>query len=204
MSSILKSLLVQTAQWAGDRVAGSTGWVAVRVPLECAHGKDALTLPLPGYMQTNSYGCGGVTAAMAARYLRPELGFGAIYDAVNPSRQNGAGRIRVARSLRACGLRVSVRKDLTFLGLIRCIKQGSPVLVSIHNPGSASRHWVVVYGYGRHPDQVYIATNGLPWLTRNRVDRGDFEKLWAPKGNGLVCSKSSRRLRCRQARSHSK
>ena len=125
---------------------------------------------------------------MAARCLHPALGFGAVYEAVDPLPHSGAGTRRVAQGLRQCGLRVAVRDDLTFARLAHCINQDSPVLVCIHNPGSENRHWVVVYGYARKPDQVYLASNGLPWLTRNRVDRAQFEKIWAPKGNGLVCS----------------
>lgn len=67
----------------------------------------------------------------------------------------------------------------------------------IRNPGADSRHWVVVYGYRRIPDQVYLANNGLPFFTRNRVPWSVFRKLWEPKGNGLVCSKDPRPVRHR-------
>src|SRR5512140_3058070 len=110
-------------------------------------------------MQTSSYGCGGVAAAMAARSVRPDLKFGAVYDAINPLPELGAGTRRIVQGLRACGLRVSLKKDLTFARLARRINQGRPILVVIHNAGSASRHWVVVYGYSRDPDRVYLATN---------------------------------------------
>ena len=98
---------------------------------------------------------------------------------------------------RASGPR-AVALDLPgYLQTNQFIKEGSPVLVVIRNPGADSRHWVVVYGYRRIPDQVYIANNGLPFFSRNRVSWSAFRKLWEPKGNRLVCSKDRKPVRCR-------
>ncbi len=71
------------------------------------------------------------------------------------------------------------------------------MLVILHNPGAEADHWVVVYGYGRKPDRVYLATNSLPWFTPNRMGRTQFERIWQPSGFGLVCSKRSGRFRAR-------
>jgi hypothetical protein len=189
--------VVGTAQWLGDQITDWTRLAALRVPLARASGHRAVTLDLPGYLQTNSYGCGAVAAVMVVRYFRPQMPFGAVYDAVAPLPEIGAQPRQVARAMRSCGLRVTARGRLQFSDLCQSMKEGSPVLVVIRNPGADSRHWVVVYGYRRIPDQVYLANNGLPFFTRNRVSLSAFRRLWEPKGNGLVCSKDPRPVRHR-------
>jgi hypothetical protein len=177
------------AYWVGDRVSDLTGLVALPVPIEQAQGPREVTLDLPGYIQTNSYSCGAMAAAMVVRRFRPRMGFGRIYDAVGPLPEWGAGTLRVVRALRSCGLRVSHRRKLSFARLCRAIDRGRPVVVLIHNQGSEDDHWVVVYGYGRRPDRLFIAVNGVPWFNRNRIARSQFERIWKPPGNGLVCWK---------------
>ena len=189
-----------TAQWFGDCITDWTGLAGIRVPLERASGRRAVTLNLPGYVQTNSYGCGAVAAVMVVRYFHPRVEFGVVYDAVDPRLEVGACPRQVARAMRLCGVQVSTRRCLEFDDLCSAINAGKPILVVIRNPGADSSHWVVVYGCRRMPDQVYLANNNLPFFTGNRVSRSAFEKLWDPRGNGLVCSRASKPL-CRLKRS---
>lgn len=198
MARGISRAVIGTAQWLGDRITDWTGLAALRVPLERASGSRAKTLAIPGYAQTNSYGCGAVAAVIVVRHFHPEMPFGTVYDAVAPLPELGAQPRQVARAMRLCGLRVIARRQLQFSDLCQFINAGSPVLVVIRNPGADSRHWVVVYGYRRMPDQVYVANNGLPFFTRNRVSRSVFQKLWAPKGNGLVCGRDPKPVRRRQ------
>ena len=127
---------------------------------------------------------------MVVRYFHPQMEFGTVYEAVAPVPDIGAGSGQVARALRSCGLRVTARRNLHFGDLCQAIDAGYPVIVVIRNPGADDQHWVVVYGYRRIPDQIYLANNGLPFFTSNRVAKGDFGRLWDPKGNGLICRKS--------------
>jgi hypothetical protein len=182
--------IASTAQWIGDQITDCTGLAAVRVPLERASGPRSKTLGIPGYAQTNSYCCGAVAAVMVARYFHPKMEFGTVYDVVAPVPETGAGSGQVARALRSCGLRVTTRRNLHFGDVCQAIDAGYPLMVVIRNPGADDRHWVVVYGYSRTPDHLYIANNGLPFFTSNRVAKGDFGRLWDPKGNGLICRKS--------------
>jgi hypothetical protein len=172
------------------RLTGSAiGLVAVPVPIEQAQGQSEVTLDLPGYLQTNSYSCGAMAAAMVVHRFRSRMSFERIYDAVDPLPECGAGALCVVRGLRSCGLHVSHRKKLSFARLCQAIDRGRPVVVLIDNPGSEDDHWVVVYGYGRRPDRLFIAVNGVPWFNRNRIARSQFERIWKPPGNGLVCWK---------------
>jgi hypothetical protein len=99
---------------------------------------------------------------------------------------------------------VTSRRQLQFGDLCQSIEAGRPVLVVIRNPGANDRHWVVVYGYRRSPDQIYLANNGLPLFTHNRVSRSLFQTLWNPTGNGLVCWKAHKPIRRRQQSPNSK
>lgn len=194
----IASTIKSTAQWLGDCITDWTGLAGMRVPLERASGPRAVTLNLPGYVQTNSYGCGAVAAVMVVRYFHPQMEFDVVYDAVDPHSEVGAGQRQVARAMRLCGLQVSTRRQLQFHDLCSAINAGKPILVVIRNPGADSSHWVVVYGCRRMPDQVYLANNSLPFFMGNQVSRRAFEKLWDPPGNGLVCSPGSKPLRRRK------
>jgi len=118
------------------------------------------------------------------------MSFGQIYASVNPSPECGAGRTSVARALRICGIHANWQHRLTFEQLCSAIDQNRPIVAAIHNLGAEADHWVVVYGYCRRPDRVFIACNGLPWLRSNRMARREFERIWMPRGNGIVCWKN--------------
>jgi len=180
----------RTVCWLGDRVTDWSGYAAIRMSLEKANGPRERTLDLPGYVQINSYCCAAVTAAMVVRYFRPQMSFGRIYAIVNPSQEYGAGSARVSKAVRACGLHVSHQHRLTFEQVCSAIKQGRPILAIVHNPGAENSHWVVIYGYGRCPDRLFIAFNGMPWCGRNRIPRREFERIWSPRGNGIICWKN--------------
>lgn len=175
-----------------DALSDWTDFVATRVPLRRASRAEEVTLDLPGYCQLDSFGCGAIAGVMALKHFQPRASFSAFYARVSPLPTNGTATYRLVRALRQSGLRVAERHALTFVDLCAAIDAGRPVLVVVHNPGSDSAHWVVVYGYGRNPSQVFLATNGLPWLS-NRMPLRKFTRIWAPPGNGLVCAKVKRR-----------
>ena len=109
---------------------------------------------------------------------------------MNPSREYGAGPGRVVKALRSCGMAAIPQHRLTFELVCSAIKQGTPILAIVHNPGAENSHWVVIYGFGRCPDRVFIAFNGLPWFGSNRIPRREFERIWSPRGNGIIVWKS--------------
>ena len=161
---------------------------ATRVPLRRASGPNEVTLDLPGYCQLDSYCCGVVAGVMALKLFQPRASFTAFHERVQPHPENGTSTTQLVRALRQSGLRVTDRADLTFAGLCATIDAGSPVIVVVQNPGVDAAHWVVVYGYGRKPNRVFLATNGYPFLAKNVVPLRRFARLWSPHGNGLICA----------------
>lgn len=177
-----------------DAVSDWTDCVATRVPLRRASGTDEVTLDLPGYAQLDTFGCGAVAGVMALKHFKPRASFYSFYARVSPLPENGTATYRLIRALRQSGLRVSERHDLSFADLCAAIDVGRPVIVAVHNPDAEDTHWVVVYGYGRKPKRVFIATNGIPLVT-NVILLQKFARIWSPHGNGLICAKAKRPAR---------
>lgn len=187
---MLKNLFTMTI----DAVSDWTDCVATRVPLRRATATDEVTLDLPGYCQLDTFGCGAIAGDMALKHFKPRASFSAFYARVSPLPENGTATYRLIRALRQSGLCVSERHNLTFTDLCAAIDAGSPVIVVVHNPGAEDTHWVVVYGYGREPKRVFIATNGIPLVT-NVILLQKFARIWSPHGNGLLCAKAKRPAR---------
>lgn len=177
----------------GDKISEWTGFVATRVPISRAAGSREVTLDLPGYGQIDSYCCGVVAGIMALKHFKPRASFERFYRRVQPDFETGTSTTRLIRALRQSGVRVKERHDLAFADLCGAIDSGWPVILVVQNPGEDAAHWVVVYGYGKRPNRVLLATNGFPLVTSNRVPLRRFARLWSPHGNGLVCSERRRK-----------
>jgi hypothetical protein len=176
-----------------DEASERTGWVAVRVTLQRAANDREVTLEVPGYRQINSYACGAVAAAMVVKYFRPQVSFARIYDAVDPTQRFGAGTTRVMRALRSLGVGVSRKTDLTFADICDAIDADRPIIVCVKTGDRGVDHWVVIYGYGRRPNRVFVAGQGLPFFARQRTAWPKFRKVWSPRGEGLLCWKAKAR-----------
>lgn len=174
-------------------VSDFTGYAAVRVPLQKASRPGEVTLDFTGYRQVNTYACGAVASAMVVKFLRPQVSFEQIHAAVDPTEESGAGTLRVTRALRSLRIGVSRKTKLTFDDISAATEAGSPVLVCVKTNDLDTHHWVVIYGYGRRPNLVFVAGQGLPFIGKQRVTWSQFRRQWATPGEGLVCWKASGR-----------
>jgi ABC-type bacteriocin/lantibiotic exporter with double-glycine peptidase domain len=193
-------ILKEQAGRLADVVSDFTGYAAVRVPLPKASRPGEVTLDFTGYRQVNSYACGAVAAAMVVKYLRPQVSFERIHAAVNPTQTSGAGTLRVVRALRSLRIGVSQKTKLTFDDISAALEAGCPVLVCVETDDLDTHHWVVLYGYGRRPNVVFVAGQGLPFIGRQRVTWQQFRRQWATPGEGLVCWKANVRNPARPSR----
>jgi ABC-type bacteriocin/lantibiotic exporter with double-glycine peptidase domain len=183
-------ILKDEARRFADIVSDLTGYAAVRVPLQKARSPCEVSLAFTGYRQVNSYACGAVAAAMVVKYLRPQVSFERVHAAVDPTEQSGAGTLRVMRALRSLRMGVARKTKLTFDDIGDAIDAGRPVLVCVKTEDPRTQHWVVIYGYGRRPNLVFVAGQGLPFIGRQRVTWQQFRRQWSPPGGGLVCWKA--------------
>ena len=137
---------------------------------------------------------------MVVKFLRPQVSFERIHAAVDPTQKSGAGTLRVMRALRSLRVGVSRKTHLTFDDVCNAIDASRPVLVCVKTDDPRTQHWVVIYGYGRRPNLVFVAGQGLPFIGRQRVAWLQFRRQWSPPGGGLVCWKAKARKPVRQSR----
>jgi hypothetical protein len=150
------------------------------------------TLDLPGYKQMDAYSCGFVAGAMVLRCFHPRRSLRRFFDLCRPHYDTGISTTALITALRASGVGVSYRKNLTFGKLARALDAGYPVITVVHTPMPNVDHWVVIYGYGRQPNRLFIAGDGLrvigAWGARKEVAWERFVKeVWAYRGHGLIC-----------------
>ena len=173
-------ILKKQAERLVDAVSDFTGYAAVRVPLQKASRPREVTLDFTGYRQINSYACGAVAAAMVVKFLRPQVSFERIHAAVDPTQKSGAGTLRVMRALRSLRVGVSRKTHLTFDDVCNAIDASRPVLVCVKTDDPRTQHWVVIYGYGRRPNLVFVAGLGL------RRIRQSVEVIDTPENRGMI------------------
>lgn len=176
-----------------DAVSDLTNYAAVRVPLQKACKSGEVTLNLMGYRQINTYGCGAIAATMIVKLFHPRTSFERIYAAVDPHEELGTPVWRVVEALHSLGVKVLEKKRLTFKGICQAIDEGSPIMVCVKTYDPDVSHWVVLYGYGRDPQLVFIAGKGLHFFDRQRITWKEFGKKWETRGEGLICQKSTPR-----------
>jgi hypothetical protein len=183
-------ILKEQAGRVVDAVSDLTRYAAVRVPLQKANRSGEVTIDLTGYKQVNTYACGAIASAMVVTFLRPKMRFERIHAAVDPTETDGAGTMRVIRAMRSLGVTVSRKTRLTFDDICAAIDAGPPVMVWVKTKDRAIDHWVVIYGYGRKPNLVFVAGQKWRLLHKQRVAWADFRRQWASPGEGLVCWKA--------------
>ncbi|HYF35367.1 MAG TPA: C39 family peptidase [Prosthecobacter sp.] len=152
----------------------------------------ANTLDLPGYRQMDAYSCGFVAGAMVLRCFHPRRSLRRFFDLCQPHYDTGISTTALIAALRASGVGVSTRRDLTFARIVKALDAGYPIITVVHTPVPNVDHWVVVYGYGRSPNRLFVAGDGLRIIgargSRKEVDWETFQQtVWAYRRLGLVC-----------------
>ena len=152
-------------------------------------GSNVETLKIPGYYQSQGHTCGFVAGLMILHFFRPGYPAEKFYERIRAHERWGTSRRRLMDCLRLCGLRVTWRTDLDFNGIVDAIDTGRPIAVVVHTGNADVKHWVVLYGYGRKPNRIFVAASGVPFLSRKEYPWGFFRQhYWATPGSGLVCA----------------
>jgi hypothetical protein len=140
----------------------------------------------------DAYSCGFVAGAMVLRCFHPRRSLRRFFDLCRSHYDTGISTSALISALRASGVGVSIRRDLNFRAMVDALDAGYPVITYVHTPVPNVDHWVVIYGYGLHPNRLYVAGDGLrliePNGRRKEVSWDTFAKsIWANRGHGLVC-----------------
>jgi hypothetical protein len=182
----------ESAKKALDVFASATGMRLFPDPLMHPGGEDVCTLDLPGYRQLESYTCGFVAGAMVLHTFRPGASLKKFFAHCSPDYEHGLDTKPLIRCLRANGIGVSQRHNLDFERIVSTIDQGYPIITLTKTPRSDEEHWVVIYGYGKKPNRVFVAGEGLPLINhltgQKEIPWSTFSRSkWAERGFGLVC-----------------
>ena len=175
-----------------DDFAEKTGLRVMPDFLAHPRGDNICTLDMPGYRQIESYTCGFIAGLMVLHTFHPGMSIKRFFDIVGPSAETGTQVSKLVKSLRVCDVGVSQKDDLTFSKICSSIEEGFPIVTLVHTEDPEVDHWVVIYGYGRKPNRVFIAGCGLPLISHlygeKEVLWAEFaKKRWSDTGFGLVC-----------------
>jgi hypothetical protein len=141
---------------------------------------------VPWYKQTDDYSCGVVAGWIAIKALYPSRRNKHVFRKdCNPSKEYGTSTAKLACALRKHGVRVSVRKELSFKDIKACVDYGLPIVACIKVDDSLY-HWVTIYGYAcKKKKMVYLCNNG--WSDANgEMSYREFKKL--DGAEYLICS----------------
>ncbi len=111
-----------------------------------------VTLPVPGYRQARNYCCGFAATLMVLRYFGRPLCGEPLFRALGTA-QDGTGQASIVRVLKSEGLRANLRYDMTFNSLARTTAVGKDLIGYLLD----EEHWVVLYGFGRGPERIFVA-----------------------------------------------
>jgi len=176
-------LINQTVNWVADQ----TGIRVIGDSLPHPREPSVQTLRIPGYVQLQPHTCGYVAGLMILHYFRPDYPAERFYQLIRPHQRWGVSRSRLVDTLRLCGLHSTWHRDLDFGKITKAIDQNRPIAMVVRT--QTAKHWVVVYGYGRKPNRLFVAANGLPLLSRKLYPYSFFRThYWAEPGSGLVCA----------------
>ena len=179
----------ETLEYLLNLAADCTGLRSLPDVLAHPRGDNEVTLDIGGRYQTQPHTCGAVAGFMVLHYFKPRVSADSFFRSVNPNEEVGTSECKLVRSLRRHGLRVQVRRDMTFADFAAAIDGGRPVLVTVKTRDPETQHWVVCYGYGVKPNRVFLAGTGLPLVSKKEYRWCEFRRKWACKGEGLVCGR---------------
>ncbi len=116
---------------------------------------------------------------MVARYFAPNVIASELYELLGTSR-DGTRQTSIVRGLRAIGVSANIRYDVDYDRLRQQVDRGKPVISYLFD----DEHWVVVYGYAKAPDRVFVADPRPGHAS---------EYVWSSYGDrlgqfGIVCS----------------
>jgi len=155
-------------------------------PFAAVHDRpNAVTVEgLRAYRQSRNYSCGFAASLMVLRSFGQAVEGRELFEKLGTGR-SGTRQNAIIRELRRRELSVNVRYDLSFDALRRAINARKLIIGYLADV----EHWLVVYGYGRDPERVFVA-DPRPGEGCEQVWSAYGERL---QGFGIVCS--PRRLR---------
>lgn len=168
-----------------DTLFEVTGLEVIRDPLPKPKSEDEVILDVPGYCQTKTYSCGYNVALIIAETFYPDKNLMTnLYYTVKPDSVFGTSTDRLIKALRKFQIGVSKKYNLSFNKISKTINSGHPIITTVAR-SEDELHWVVIAGYGKNPNRLFIAGNGL--FRKKEYNWDEFTALWGEGRECLVC-----------------
>lgn len=182
------SLLKEKISQAQNSLVDATGYEYIsQIIPDPENTEDTTILKIPGYRQTKNYTCGFVAGLMVLHKFKPKASATNFYYLCNPDREQSTSTGNLVRALRKNGVRVSIKKNMTFEQISDALENNMPVIMEVKRTRGIT-HWVVIFGYAVGPNRLYVAGNNL---LGTEYEWSKFKKMIATNGDWLVCSKKS-------------
>ena len=89
---------------------------------------------------------------MVLRHFEHPVSARELFENLGTAR-DGTAQTAIIRVLRSQGLRANTRYDADFERMATCIDAGKVLIGYLED----EEHWLVIYGYGREPQRIYVA-----------------------------------------------
>jgi ABC-type bacteriocin/lantibiotic exporter with double-glycine peptidase domain len=149
------------------------------------HGDASVRVrPIRAYFQVRNFTCGFASTLTVLHAFQRAVQPRDLYERLGTDWE-GTSQSAILRELRRAELSVNVRYDLDLPAIQRAIDKGKLIIGYHHRV----EHWVVIYGYGKDPDRLFVADPVREWRREHRWDE------YGPKlqGFGIVCSGKRRK-----------
>jgi ABC-type bacteriocin/lantibiotic exporter with double-glycine peptidase domain len=143
---------------------------------------QVVTLPVPGYKQARNYCCGFTATLMVLKHYQRSLCGEALFAALGTA-QDGTGQSAIVRVLRSQNVRANLRYDMNFDRMAASLCAGKVLIGYLED----EEHWLVIYGFGRSPQRIFVADPEPDKLCENPWEQYG-ERLG---GFAIVCSPAS-------------
>ena len=152
---------------------------------------DVCTLEITAYRQGATFACGYVAGLMILHTFHKGADKVDFLKWFPNMATEGTDLPVLVKALKNSGVAVRRSSRLSLASIVRYIDDGCPIVTRIVKRSRLLRksfgHWVIIYGYGCNPDRVFIAGNGIPWISNNEIKWEDFQGIWNPPREGLIC-----------------
>jgi hypothetical protein len=167
-----------------ERFKDGTGIKLIPDILVHPNDENVTTLDIKGYRQIDGYSCGFAAGMMIVHTFHPKYSIDRFYRLAGTD-ESGTNTTPLISALKKSGVGVKKRYDLNFSRISETIEEGYPIISLVSRPKCS--HWVVIYGYGKNPNRVYVGGNTFPFVGKNKYLWSEFRRIWDEKGFGLIC-----------------
>jgi hypothetical protein len=148
--------------------------------------RQKVFLPVPGYLQLDTFSCGFVSGLAVVHYFRPDVDPAAFAASIRPSPVDGVNELQLIHALQPFGVRVLQHREPDFATFDLHLRWGRPVIVPLRGRWFGCGHWAVVYGAARPGRRLYLVNDGVQSFFGG-VRVSEIIDRWDGCADALIC-----------------